>query len=478
MDLPLYFPLHVAGKAFDDGRRVAVRDPWRGEVVGEVVLCDEPRAELATRAAERAFTAMRRLPAFERRRILKTIAQSVAWNAEKFAELIAREAGKPLKLAHAEVARAVSTLELGAEEATRVGGEVLPLDLTETAAGMVGGYTRVPAGPVIAMTPFNFPLNLACHKLAPAFACGCPVVLKPPPQAPLTSLLLGDLVNESGAPEGAFQVVPCEVPIAERLVRDERFATLSFTGSARVGWHLQTIARKKRVLLELGGNAAVIVHGDADVERAVEKVVRSAFDYAGHVCIKAQRLFVHESVYDAVVAELVGRAAAIVPRDPLDLAAIVSCLIDEASAIRVENWIAEARDAGAERLAGEKRDGSRMGPTLIAVTSPDHLRLKVVAEEVFGPVLTIHKYAAFADAIEQAGATRYGLQAALFTKDLARVREAFDGLRVGGLIVNESPSFRVDAMPYGGSKDSGLGREGVRFAIDEMTERKLLAIRI
>jgi acyl-CoA reductase-like NAD-dependent aldehyde dehydrogenase len=477
MDLPLQFPLRVASKTFEDGPRATIRDPWRGETVGQIVLCDDERAEMAIAAAERAFTTMRALPSFERRRILRSVAQSLAWNAEKFAELIAREAGKPLKLAHAEVARAVSTFELGAEEATRVGGEVMPLDLTESAAGMVGGYARVPAGPVIAMAPFNFPLNLVCHKVAPALACGCPVVLKPAPQAPLTALMLADLVRQSGAPDNAFQVVPCEVAVAQKLVRDDRFATFSFTGSAKAGWFLKSIAGKKRVILELGGNAAIIVHNDADRERALERTLTSAFAYAGQVCIKAQRLFVHDDIYAGFVADLTKRASALAPKDPLDPDALVSSMIDEANAVRVESWIDEALRAGVERLAGLTRAGARIAPTVLSVNSPRQLGLKVVAEEVFGPVLTVHRYQTWSDAIEQAGATRYGLQAAIFTRDMGRVREAFDKLQVGGLIVNESPSFRVDAMPYGGSKDSGLGREGVRFAIEEMTERKLLALR-
>ena len=309
MDLPLRFPLRAGGQTFDDAPRALVRDPWRGEVVGEIGLADDARAEIAVRAAERAFEQMRRLPSFERKRILRNVAASVERNADFFAELMAREAGKPIQLARAEVKRAVSTLELGAEEATRMGGEVIPVDLTETAAGFTGSYARVPAGPVIAMAPFNFPLNLVCHKLAPAFAAGCSIVLKPAPQAPLTALKLGELVRESGAPENAFQVLPCDVPVAEKLVKDDRFATLSFTGSAKVGWHLKSVAGKKRTLLELGGNAAIIVHQDADLAWAARTNPTSAFAYAGQVCIKTQRLFVHQPVYDSFVSELVGRAS-------------------------------------------------------------------------------------------------------------------------------------------------------------------------
>jgi acyl-CoA reductase-like NAD-dependent aldehyde dehydrogenase len=477
MDLPLRFALRVGGKTFEDAPTALIHDPWRGGVVGQIGVADAERAELAVRAARDAFDSMRRLASFERKRVLREIATSVEKETESLAELMAREAGKPLQLARAEVKRAVSTLELGAEEAGRLGGEVVPLDLTETAAGFAGGYARVPAGPVIAMSPFNFPLNLVCHKLAPALACGCPIVLKPAPQAPLTALRLAEIVRAAGAPENAFQVVPCEVPVAENLVKDERFATLSFTGSARVGWHLKAIAGKKRTLLELGGNAAILVHEDADIAWALGRTITSAFAYAGQVCIKAQRIFVHEPIFDAFVAELARRASQLEVKDPLDPSTLVSCLIDEPNAERVESWVSEARERGAKQLAGGTRQGARLPPTVLAIETPEQMRLKVVAEEVFGPVLTVHRYRSWQEGIAAAGATRYGLQAAIFTQNIGRVREAFEGLDVGGLIVNDSPSFRVDAMPYGGVKDSGFGREGVRFAIEEMTERKLLVVK-
>jgi acyl-CoA reductase-like NAD-dependent aldehyde dehydrogenase len=477
MDLPLRFPLHVDGKVVDDGPRAEVRDPWRGDVVGEVVLADEARAELAVTAAVRAFEKTRRMPSFEKKRLLQRVSSAVDAQGEVFAELIAREAGKPISLARAEVKRAVSTLELGAEEAARMGGEVLPLDLNEASVGFAGGYTRVPAGPVIAMAPFNFPLNLVCHKLAPALASGCSIVLKPPPQAPLTALKLAELVREAGAPADAFQVLPCEVGVAEKLVRDDRFTTLSFTGSAKVGWYLKSIAGKKRVLLELGGNAAIIVHEDADLGFALGRTLTSAFAYAGQVCIKGQRLFVHQAIYDSFVSELARRASELGVRDPLEPSSIVSSVIDETSAQRIESWISEAKERGVECLTGAPREGTRIAPTVLRVGSADQARLRVVAEEVFGPVLAVQRYTVWEDAIAQAAATRYGLQAGIFTQNLGRVRQAFDGLSVGAIIVNDSPSFRVDAMPYGGVKDSGLGREGVRFAMEEMTERKLLVIR-
>jgi glyceraldehyde-3-phosphate dehydrogenase (NADP+) len=272
-------------------------------------------------------------------------------------------------------------------------------------------------------------------------------------------------------------VLPCDVKVAEKLVRDDRFATLSFTGSAKVGWYLKSVAGKKRVLLELGGNAAIIVHEDADLSWALGRTLTSAFAYAGQVCIKGQRLFVHESIYDSFVTELVRRASELGLRDPLDPAAVVSSVIDETSAQRIESWTQEALDRGVECLTGGSRQGTRIAPTVLRIGSTDQLGLRVVAEEVFGPVLAVHRYSVWEEAITQAAATRYGLQAGIFTQNLGRVRQAFEGLSVGALIVNDSPSFRVDAMPYGGVKDSGLGREGVRFAMEEMTERKLLVIR-
>jgi glyceraldehyde-3-phosphate dehydrogenase (NADP+) len=372
--------------------------------------------------------------------------------------------------------RAVSTFEIASEEASRIGGEVMPLDLTPVAAPYVGEWTRIPAGPVLGIAPFNFPLNLVAHKVAPALACGCSILLKPPPQAPLTSLLLAEIVRAAGAPEDALLVVPCANDVAETLVRDDRFATLSFTGSAKVGWALKALSGKKRVLLELGGNAAAIVHEDGDQAWAQGRIALGAFGYAGQVCIKVQRLYLHEPIADAFVRELVGRTVAILPGSPLDEKTLVGPMIDEANAKRVEAWVDEARAAGGKVLCGGVRDGSRYSPTVIAFDG-DGRGTKVVDEEVFGPVLTVHRYRTWEDALRMADATRYGLQAGIFTDSHTRIRQAFATLHVGGLIVNDTPTFRVDAMPYGGTRDSGLGREGVRFAIEEMTERKLLVFR-
>jgi acyl-CoA reductase-like NAD-dependent aldehyde dehydrogenase len=468
--------LHVASRRVESGATLAVHEPWSGAELARVVMADEALAEEATVACVRAFDRMRARSSYERKAVLARVAHEIEARQEAFAELIAREAGKPLALARAEVSRAISTFDIGSEEATRIGGEAMPLDITATARGYSGTWVRVPAGPVIAISPFNFPLNLVAHKLAPALACGCPVVLKPPPQAPLTSLLLADCIRRSGAPDDAVQVVPCEVPIAEKLVKDDRFATLSFTGSAGVGWHLKSVAGKKRVLLELGGNAAVLVHEDAPLDWAAERVVSGAFGYAGQVCIKVQRLYVYRPIADAFVARVLARARAIEPKSPLDPTASCGSMIDEGNAKRVEQWVREAASAGARVLCGARRDGNRYWPTVLEIDG-DGRGLKVVDEEVFGPVLTVHRFDTWDEAITMADGTRYGLQAGVFTDSRARVAEAFARMHVGGLVVNDAPTFRVDSMPYGGTRDSGLGREGVRFAIEEMTERKLLVVR-
>jgi acyl-CoA reductase-like NAD-dependent aldehyde dehydrogenase len=468
--------LRIASRRVEDGPKVTVREPWSGNAIGDVVLADEARAQEAAAASVVAFERLQALSSYDRKAVLARVVREIAGRADVFAERIVREAGKPVALARAEVSRAQSTFELGAEEATRVGGEVIPLDTTERSRGYTGLWKRVAAGPVIALAPFNFPLNLVAHKIAPALACGCPVVLKPPPQAPLTSLMLAECIRAAGAPDDAVQVVPCEVPVAEQLVRDERFATLSFTGSAKVGWHLKSVAGKKRVLLELGGNAAVIVHDDAAAQGAAERVVSGAFGYAGQVCIKVQRLYVHRPIAEAFVARVVDRARKLEPKSPLDPSALLGPMIDEANAQRVEAWVAEATRAGARLLCGGRRQGNRYWPTMLAIDGAGK-GLKVVDEEVFGPVLTVHRYDAWDEALSMADSTRYGLQAGIFTDSRARIAQAFERLRVGGLVVNDVPTFRVDSMPYGGVRDSGFGREGIRFAIEEMTERKLLVVR-
>jgi|HubBroStandDraft_1064217.scaffolds.fasta_scaffold02882_7 acyl-CoA reductase-like NAD-dependent aldehyde dehydrogenase len=468
--------LYIASRRIDDGPRVAVVDPWSGERVAEVVLAGDAQVEDAMAACVPAFERMRARTSYERKSLLARVAREIEGNHETFAHLISRESGKPIALSRAEVTRAVTTFDLGAEEAGRMVGEVMPFDTTAGSRGYVGAWARVPAGPVMAISPFNFPLNLVAHKVAPALACGCSVVLKPPPQSPLTSLLLAEHIRAAGAPDDAVQVVPCEVAAAEKMVQDDRFATLSFTGSSAVGWHLKAIAGKKRAVLELGGNAAAIVHEDGPLDWACDRIVAGAFGYAGQTCIKVQRLYVHAPIADELVERIVAKTRAVEPRPPLDATTLCGPMIDERSARRVEKWVEEATLAGARARCGARREGNRYWPTVLEIDG--HGRgLRVVEEEVFGPVLTVHRYDTWDEALRMADGTRYGLQAGIFTDSQARIGAAFARLRVGGLIVNDTSAFRVDSMPYGGTRDSGLGREGVRFAIEEMTERKLLVVR-
>jgi glyceraldehyde-3-phosphate dehydrogenase (NADP+) len=467
--------LYIAGKPIN-GPRSTVVDPWTLQGFADVVQANAAQTEQAVAACAAAFRPMRQAPAHVRSGWLAKVAQGLEAQSEPFAQLIVREAGKPLRYARAEVARAVDTFRLAAEEASRGVGELLALDRTAAGEGYVGAAHRVPAGPVLAFAPFNFPLNLVAHKVAPALALGAPVLLKPPPQAPLSSLALAALVRESGAPESAFQVLPCEVPLAQSLVKDERFAVFSFTGSAAVGWQLKGLAGKKRVLLELGGNAAAIVHEDASLPWARERLLFGAFAYAGQVCIKVQRLILHERLTQGFLGDLLAGARGIVPANPAEESTVVGPLIDEGAAQRIATWVDEASARGARVLLGNVRNRNRLGPNILAFTGDGH-GFKVVDEEVFGPVLTVHTYRSWEEALALANAGRYGLQAGVFTDSQQRIDQAFRELEVGGLIVNDVPTFRVDAMPYGGVRDSGLGREGVRYAMAEMSDWKLLARR-
>lgn len=468
----------VAGEARETRASTEVRAPWDGSLLGRAGEADEALADEALTLAAQAFPTTAGLPSRVRRDLLLAVAQGVSARAESFARTIALEAGKPIALARAEVSRAVATFTLGAEEATRLTGEALPLDHTPASDGALALAMRVPAGPVLAITPFNFPLNLVAHKLAPAFAMGAPVVLKPAPQTPLTALTLAAVVREAcasaGAPAAMLSVLPCAVPVAESMVRDPRAAVLSFTGSAAVGWSLRAKAGRKKVLLELGGNAAAIVCADADIDHALGRIVAGAYGYAGQVCIKVQRVFVHRDVADRFADALAAKTAATEVRDPLDEATLCGPLIDARNGARVRGWIDEALGAGATLRAGGERDGNRVRPALLEGAGPG---MKVVDEEVFGPVLALHRFGELDEAIAAINAGRYGLQAGIFTRDLDAVTRAFRGLEVGGLVVGDAPTFRADAMPYGGVKDSGFGREGVRYAIEEMTERRTLVLR-
>lgn len=461
------------GRWVADGARVTIHSPFDGREIGSVIRPTRDHLDEAISGSIAGLEALRAVSAHERQRILRTVAEGIRAERENFAHLIALEAGKPIKAARVEVDRAVFTFSLAAEEALRLPGEYIPMDVMPGSDRKYGVVRRFPAGPVAAITPFNFPLNLVAHKVAPAMACGCPVVLKPAPQTPLTALKLARLLQESELPSGALQVLPLANEDAAPLVEDERIKVLSFTGSAAVGWQLRSRASKKRVLLELGGNAAVIVHDDADAEYAATRCAAGGFVYAGQSCISVQRIFVQKNVFAPFVDALVAKVKMLKCGDPLDETTDVGPLIRESDAVRVEQWIREASTQGAQVLCGGGRQGAIVEPTVLTGTQPTQ---KVNCEEVFGPVVTVESYEAFTEAIKRANDSRYGLQAGIFTSDQDRIAEAFERLEVGGVIVNEVPTFRADHMPYGGVKDSGLGREGVRYAIEEMTERKILVV--
>ena len=467
--------LLVDGEWVTTAQTAKVVNPHTGEVVARVAQATATEMERAIAAASRCFKEVSRWPRYRRAQLLMGLVDRLRQAREEVAHLIVAEAGKPLQYATDEVDRAISTFTFAAEEAKRLGGEMVPMDAASAGEGYVAMTARVPVGPVAAISPFNFPLNLAAHKVAPALAVGAPVVLKPPPQAPLTALRLGQLLQEAGAPPGLINVLPSPVEVAEQLVADDRIAMLSFTGSARVGWMLKSKAGKKRVLLELGGNAAGIVHEDADLDWAATRLAVSAFAYAGQVCISAQRLFVHQPVYDRFMERFTAAVKQLPVGDPADPRTVVGPMIDQAAADRVESWVKEAVSHGATTVLPGARRGNLLSPIILAGVDP---RMKISCEEVFGPVVIVTPYASFQDAVDMANASVYGLQAGVFTQRVDQVFRAFAGLEVGGVIINDYPMFRVDQMPYGGTKESGLGREGVRYAMDAMTEPRLMVVRL
>lgn len=461
------------GKWCTDGERIEIHSPGTGHAVGATRRASAAHAEAAIVAAVRAFKTTRRLGGFERQRVLRSIAEGIEKHREDFARLVALEAGKPIKTARAEVDRAIFTFTVAAEEAVRVGGEVLPLDWQAGAAGRWGIVRRFPLGPIAAITPFNFPLNLVAHKIAPAIAAGCTAVLKPAPQTPLTALRLAQLAEQAGWPAGALNVLPLTNHDAEKLVTDDRLKMLSFTGSAAVGWMLRQKAGKKRVVLELGGNAGCIVCADANLEYAAERCVLGGYAYAGQSCISVQRVFVEASAYEKFCAELLPRVKKLKVGGVLDEATDVGPMISEEAARRAAEWIEEAVRGGAKLLCGGTRHAAALTPALLTHTRPE---MRVNCQEIFAPVMTVEAFREFDEALAKVNHSPFGLQAGLLTRDFARISHAYETLDVGCVLVGEGPTYRSDQMPYGGVKDSGLGREGVRYAIEEMTEPKLLVV--
>ena len=467
------FPFLLAGRLVERSARWEIRSPWSGDVVGTACVgsADDDRA--AIEATHRAAPEARSMPAHERAAVLGRIRAGIEARRDELSRLLALEAGKPITAARAEVTRMLATFQDGIDESKRMEGSLLPLDAVPAGTGRIGLVRRFPLAPIAAITPFNFPLNLAAHKLAPAIACGATIVLKPPPQDPLTSLVLAEIIVGAGYPAGAISIVPCEVADAAPLIDDLRIRMITFTGSAKAGWAIRARAVGKKVTLELGGNAAAIIEPDADLEHAVKRCATGGFGYAGQSCISVQRVLVHADVAQRFTERLVDQVSKLRAGDPMDDATEVGPLIDEANARRAEGWVAEAAAGGARVATGGTRSGAVLDATVLLDTTA---QMKVNAEEIFAPVVSVRTYSQFGEALAMANDSPYGLQAGLFTYDIRQIMRAFEELDVGGIIVNDVPTWRVDQMPYGGVKMSGLGREGVRYAIEDMTEPRLLVL--
>ncbi len=447
--------------------------PTTGEVVGRTFQADAALLEEAVQATVQAFEVMRKLPTYERAGILRAISEGISAQKEEIARLMVQESGKPIRDCRVETERAVFTFRQAAIEAERIGGEVIPLDLMPGSKGRLGITRRVPIGPVLGISPFNFPLNLAAHKIAPAIAAGCSILLKPPSADPLTMLTVGRIIADSGIPAGAVNIVPTNRTMGDRLVQDERFKLLTFTGSMDVGWRMKAMAGKKKIVLELGGNAAVIVDKDADLEVAARRISTGAFSYAGQTCISVQRVYVHEAIADQFLPSLKANTEALKLGDPLEDTTDVGPMIDEKALTRTEQWVQEAVSEGAHVVTGGKREGSFFQPTILTNVKRES---KVCSREVFAPIVDVFTFHDFDEALKAVNDSNYGLQAGVFTQNLEHAFRAFNDLEVGGVIVNDISSYRIDHMPYGGVKESGLGREGLKYAIEDMTELRLMAL--
>ncbi|MBK6496116.1 MAG: aldehyde dehydrogenase family protein [Gemmatimonadetes bacterium] len=466
-------PFLLAGELRQGDSTWTIRSPHDGAVVGCAAVASRADVEAALDAAVRAAPEAAAMPSHARAAVLERIADGLQLRREEVARLLASEAGKPVTAARLELDRAIFVFRQGAEEATRIGGEVIPTDLMPHGEHRLAITRRFPLAPISAITPFNFPVLLAAHKLAPMIACGATMVLKPPPQDPLSTLLLAEIIAGAGYPAGALSILPCTNDDAAPLLDDPRVRLISFTGSARVGWMIRARAPMTHVSLELGGNAAVIVERDADIAHAVRRCVVGGYSYAGQSCISTQRILVHGDVYDAFVSAFTDAVAALRCGDPLDEATDVGPMIDEASAARAVAWVTEAVAAGARLAVGGTRTGALMRPTVLLDTTS---AMQVNCAEIFAPVTTVRRFADFDAALDIANDSPYGLQAGLFTNDIHRILRAFERLEVGGVVVNDISGFRVDHLPYGGVKQSGTGREGVRYAIEAMTEKRLLIL--
>lgn len=474
MGLKSEYPLYLANQPEKPNLDLEVTDKYSGEVAFRVPLASAEMIDRAIGAADKAARPMAELKPFQRQAVLRHCVERFAERSDELAESLCVEAGKPIKDSRGEVSRLIDTFQIAADEAVRARGEMLNLEIGERSSGYRGWTQRVPVGPCSFISPFNFPLNLAAHKIAPAIAAGCPFVLKPASKTPVGALLIGEILAETDLPEGAFSVLPCSRDGADLFTTDGRLKLLSFTGSHEVGWKLKAKAGRKKVVLELGGNAACVIDEGADLDDAVDRVVTGAFYQSGQSCISVQRVLVHTAVADAFESKLLETTRALKSGDPKDGETFVGPMISGEEAGRVMAWIQEARDAGARVLCGGTRDANTVAATLLKDVPRD---LKLYREEVFGPVALLETFSDFDAAIDRVNESRYGIHAGVFTPRIDHAMRAWDRIEAGGVLINEIPSWRVDNMPYGGVKFSGTGREGVHYAIEDMTEIRTLVVR-
>ena len=470
------YPYFLANKAVQANTDLEVTDKYTGKVATRVAQADAQTILAAIDAAVRSQAALRKFRPYQRKAVLEHCVKRFKERFDELAHALCIEAGKPIKDSRGEVSRLIDTFQVGAEEAVRIGGEVLDLEISARARGYRGFWKRVPIGPCSLISPFNFPLNLAAHKIAPAIAAGCPWVMKPASRTPIGAIIIGEILAETDLPEGAFSVLPCHRDGADLFTTDERFKLLSFTGSPGVGWDLKARAGKKKVVLELGGNAGCIVDEDQGhrLDHVAERLVFGAFYQSGQSCISVQRILIHRSLYAALKEKLVARVSALVHGDPRNEDTFIGPMISEGEAKRLHGWIEAARAAGANILCGGTREGAMLRATLIEGADKS---LDVACQEAFGPVALIEPFDDFDAALERVDDSMFGLQAGIFTDSMSRAMHAWDVLDVGGVVIGDVPSWRVDNMPYGGVKDSGLGREGVRYAIEDMTEIRMFVVK-
>jgi acyl-CoA reductase-like NAD-dependent aldehyde dehydrogenase len=465
--------MYLAGEWVESNDRLEVVNPYNGDVIGTTYQASLEQLDSAITAAETVMPTLRAMPTYERVNILLALASKMRERRDEIARMITLEAGKPIREAEVETDRGIFTVDTAAEEAKRIGGDVIPLDLLPSSKGRFGIVRRFPIGPIAGISPFNFPLNLALHKLAPALASSNPIVLKPPSRDPLTMLLIAEMVDQIGVPKGAVSVLPMKREVGDRLVEDDRFKLLSFTGSPEIGWEMKRRAGMKRVVLELGGNAGVIVDEDSDIDFAIGRVRTGAFAYAGQVCISVQRVFIHASVYDRFRDGLVAAVETIKTGDPLDRETELGPMIDAKNVGRVQSWIDASVPEGATVLTGGKADGRFFQPTVIENAARTSF---VCSREAFAPLVTIFKVDSFKEAVEAVNDSEFGLQAGVFTNNFERALYAFENIESGAVVINDIPTYRIDHMPYGGVKASGLSREGLRYAIEDMTEMRLMVL--